>query len=83
METKTNSKIKSVIVSALISGVFFIYALKPGAINLLGYAVSVLIFGQNSETQLKYEGATIFIFDILCSLVIFWIVFRLMRKFLS
>ena len=79
MEKKTIS----IIVALVIAIVFLIFAMRPGIFNMIGYTISILIFPENSEANLKYGKLIIRLFDILCGGVLFWIVYKIMIRVLK
>ena len=78
MENKTIS----LVTASAITIVFMFFAIKPGILNMIGYTISLLIFSENSPENLKYGKVIIYLFDILCGLFLFWIVYKLMSKIL-
>ena len=73
----------SIITAAVITVVFLFFVMRPGIFNMIGYTISILIFPENSEENLKYGKIIIRLFDILCGGILFWIVYRVMKVILK
>jgi hypothetical protein len=71
------------ITASLITALFIYFALKPGAFNMIGYAIYINIIPQNSEASIKYEKAFIYSFDIVCGILLFWIIYKLTKRVVS
>ncbi len=78
MENKTIS----LITASAITIVFMFFAIKPGIFNMIGYTISLLIFPENSSENVKYGKIIIYLFDILCGLILFWLVHKVMSRIL-
>lgn len=72
----------SIITALVISIVFLFFAVKPGIFNMIGYTISLMIFPENSSENLKYGKIIIYLFDILCALILFWIIYKVMSRIL-
>ena len=79
MEKKTIS----IITASVLTIAFLLFAMRPGIFNMVGYTISVLIFPENSEENLKYGKLIILLFDILCGGILFWIVYKVMNRILK
>lgn len=73
-------KIISITIASVVALVFLYFAIRPGVFNMIGYTISLLIFPANSPDHLKYENIIMYFFDIICGGVLFWIVYKLMRR---
>jgi hypothetical protein len=76
------NKSVSIIIASAIAIFFLFFAIKPGIFNMIGYTISILIFPENSSENLKYGKVIIYLFDILCGLILFWILYKLMNRIL-
>ena len=72
----------SMTTALIITIVFLFFAIKPGIFNMIGYTISLLLFPANFSNNLKYEKIIIYLFDILCGLILFWIVFKAVSRIL-
>jgi hypothetical protein len=79
MENKTIS----IITASVITIVFLFFVMRPGIFNMIGYSISILIFPENSEENLKYGKIIIRLFDILCGGILFWIIYKIMKGILK
>ncbi|MFT3908303.1 MAG: hypothetical protein QM737_02670 [Ferruginibacter sp.] len=70
----------SIITASIITIVFLFFAMRPGIFNMIGYTISILIFPENSQENLKYGKLIIRLFNILCGGIIFWIVYKIMMR---
>lgn len=73
----------NIIIASVITIIFLLFALRPGIFNMIGYTISLLIFPENSDENLKYGKFVIYLFDILCGIILFWIVFKVANKVLK
>ena len=71
---------KSVIAASLITVIFMFLAIRPGILNMIGYTISLLIFPENSEENIKYGKTIVYIFDILCGVLVFWGVYKISNR---
>jgi len=55
-------------------------AIRPGIFNMIGYSITLLIFPENSQENLKYGKIIIYLFDTICGLILFGIVFKLSNR---
>ena len=74
------SKAPSLAIALIVAIIFLFFAVKPGAFNMIGYSISLLIFPENSPNSLKYSDVVIYSFDVLCALLLFWLVYKLVKK---
>lgn len=75
-----DKKIISIIIASVITIVFLFIAMRPGIFNIIGYSISLLIFPGNSDENLKYGKLFIYLFDIFCGVILFWIVYNIASK---
>jgi hypothetical protein len=78
-----DKKIISLIIALVISIVFMFFAIRPGIFNMIGYTISLLIFGDGSSNIIKYEKVIIYSFDALCGLIVFWIIYKVANSILK
>ena len=71
--------LKCIIVALVISIIFLLFAVQPGIFSMIGYAISLLIFPENSPEHLKYGNLILYLFDIFCGVIVFWIVYKMMN----
>ena len=69
----------SILIALIIAIIFLFFAIRPGIFNMLGYSISIIIFPENSLENLKYGNLIIYGFDVLCALLLFWIVYKLAK----
>ncbi|MFT3908300.1 MAG: hypothetical protein QM737_02655 [Ferruginibacter sp.] len=70
----------SIITASIITIVFLFFAMRPGIFNMIGYTISILIFPENSQENLKYGKLIIRLFNILCGGILFWIAYKIMMR---
>lgn len=73
----------SIIIASVITIIFLFFAMRPGIFNMIGYAISILIFPENSNENLKYGKFVIFLFNIFCGVVLFYIVYKITKRVLK
>lgn len=83
IEGSMEKKTISVITATTIVIIFLFFAMKPGIFNMIGYTISLLIFPENTSENLKYGKVIIYLFDIICGVILFWIVYKVMKIILK
>ena len=73
----------SMLTASLITVVVMIFAIGTGILNMIGYTISLYIYPENSGENLKFGKLIIYLFDIICGLLIFFIVRRLADRVLK
>ena len=66
----------SIVIALIVTAIFLLFAIRPGIFNMIGYAIDLSIFGENSPESIKYEKLVIYSFDILCGLILFFLCFQ-------
>lgn len=64
--------------AAITLGVMF-FATEPGMLNFIGYTICILLFKENSSQSIKYETTVIYGFAILVGLILFGILYKIIR----
>jgi hypothetical protein len=73
----------SILTASVITIAFLFFAITPGIFSMIGYTISIMIFPENSDENLKYGKLILCIFDILCGGLLFWIVYNIMKRILK
>lgn len=74
-----NRKILRFLISTISALIFFFVAFRPGIFSMIGYTISLAIFPQNSVESVKYNDTIIVLIDVLLTLLVFFIVFKMTK----
>jgi hypothetical protein len=77
------NKAISIITASIVAVVFMLIAMRPGVINMIGFGIYQTILSKNSPTSIKYERAFIYLFDIFLSMILFWLVYKIVNRILK
>jgi hypothetical protein len=77
------NKTISIITASIVAVVFMLIAIRPGVINMIGFGIYQTILSKNSPASIKYQRAFIYLFDILLSLILFWLVYKIANRILK
>jgi|GEM_PF-3335668 len=72
------NKAISILTASIVSGISLFYIMQPGTFNMLCYTIHQFVwnFGMKESTFLM-------VFDLICGLLLFWIIYRLMNNILK
>lgn len=65
------------IIIALVFSLLFLFGIwKGGVFNMIGYTIYLFIYPHSSEARIQNESLFIHSFDVLCTIGIFFIVYK-------
>lgn len=73
------TKNKIIVISLTGALLFFAFAVQPGFFNMIGYAIAIGVFGNNSTGAENYTNIICYSFDTITAFLLFLV----LRKILS
>ncbi len=67
-----------IITASIITGIFIYFTLKPNAFNLIGYNIHEALWSGKAN-----ESNFIRAFNITCGIILFWITYKITKKFIT